>query len=237
MKTKTAFLSLFLTVFIFSCEINNQSNEIIIDLNNSLLIGNWAAANYQDEQIIFTRVNYLPNDSYGILFKKNAIFTERSSGWCGTPPLTFSDYVGTWEFAEEGLVKITTTSFTGDFQWRILELSEEKLVVKRELSSQEIEHRSLMDLFNEIQNLSYSVSCLNATDWSFVAYGSKACGGAQGYIAYSSQIDTASFLKKIEAYAQAEKDFNFKWGLISDCSITNPPTSVECQNGIPTLIY
>ena len=237
MKIKTALLSLFLAVFLFSCEMNNQNNEIIIDPNNSLLIGNWAAANYQDEQITFVRVNSLPNDSYGILFEKNGVFTERSSGWCGTPPLTFSDYVGTWEFVEEGLVKITTTSFKGDFQWRILELSEEILVIKRELSLQEIEHRSLMDLFNEIQSLSYSVSCSNATDWSFVAYGSKACGGAQGYIAYSSQIDTTSFLQKIEAYTKAEKDFNYKWSVISDCSITNSPTSVECQNGFPTLIY
>jgi hypothetical protein len=237
MKTKTAFLSLFITVFLFSCEINNQSNEIIIDPNNSLLIGNWSEANYEDEQITFTRVNSLPKDSYGISFEKNDVFIEHSSGWCGTPPLIFTDFIGSWEFVEEGLVKISTTSFVGDFQWRILELSEEKLVVTRELSEQEIEHRSLMDLFNEIQNLSYSVSCSDATDWNFVAYGSKACGGAQGYIAYSSQIDTATFLQKIELYTKSEKDFNIKWGVISDCSIPNAPTSVECQNGYPTLIY
>ena len=41
MKIKTALLSLFLTVFLFSCEMNNQNNEIIIDPKNSLLIGNW----------------------------------------------------------------------------------------------------------------------------------------------------------------------------------------------------
>ena len=77
MKIKTALLSLFLTVFLFFCEMNNQNNEIIIDPKNSLLIGNWAAANYQDEQTIFTRVNSLPNDSYGILFEKNGVFMER----------------------------------------------------------------------------------------------------------------------------------------------------------------
>ncbi|SDS50525.1 hypothetical protein SAMN05216503_3276 [Polaribacter sp. KT25b] len=237
MKTKTAFLSLFLTVFLFSCEINNQSNELIIDPNDSLLFGYWAETSYEDEQITFTRVNSLPNDSYGISFVEKGVFIERSSGWCGTPPLTFTDYTGTWEFVEDSLVKISTTSFIGDFQWRILEVSEEKLVVKRELSEKELEHRSLMDLFNEIQNLSYSISCSDAADWNFVAYGSKACGGPKGYIAYSSKIDTTAFLQKIETYTQTEKDFNIKWGVISDCSITNPPTSVECQNGFPKLIY
>ena len=85
--------------------------------------------------------------------------------------------------------------------------------------------------------MSNSISCSDANDWLFAAYGAKACGGPQGYIAYSKEIDINSFLNKIEIYTQAEKDFNINWGVISDCSIPNAPTSVECLNGSPILKY
>ena len=150
--------------------------------------------------------------------------------------LSFFNVEGSYQL-ENGLIHISTQSYPTNYSWRIVSLTEQELVVKIELSEQEIEHRSLMDLFTEIETLSYSVSCANATDWNFVAYGSKACGGSQGYIPYSKNIDTVLFLEKIAQYTNAENEYNIKWGIASDCSITNPPTSVECQNGYPTLIY
>lgn len=230
MNLKNSLLVFFVS-FLFSCE----NNEINIDTDN-LLLGFWATPTYEGETTTFKRVNALPKDAYGISFTKNADFIEHTSGWCGTPPLSFFNIGGSYQL-ENGLIHISTQSYPTNYSWRIVSLTEEELVVKIELSEQEIEYRALMDLFNEIQNLSYSVSCSDATDWTFVSYGAKACGGAQGYIAYSSKIDTTTFLQMIEVYTQAEKDFNSKWGVISDCSITNPPTSVECQYGYPTLIY
>ena len=221
----------FLVVVVFSCE----NNEIMIDSDN-LLIGSWIEPVYDGETITFKRGNSLPSESYGISFTQNGDFIERTSGWCGTPPLTFFNIDGIFEL-ENTLISISTQSYPTNYAWRILSLTDNELVVKRELTEQEIEHRNLMDLFNEIQNLSYSVSCSNAGDWLFTEYGAKACGGPQGFIPYSSQINTVDFLQKVENYTQAEKDFNLKWGVISDCSIPNAPISVECQNGFPILIY
>jgi hypothetical protein len=218
-------------VSLFSCE----DNEVIIDSNN-LLIGTWLDPVYEGEMTTFKRGNSLPSDAYGISFNKSGDFIERTSGWCGTPPLSFFNIEGTFEL-ESTLVSISTESYPTNYAWRIVELTEQELVVKRELTAQETEHRSLMDLFNEIKELSYSASCTDDTDWLFTGYGSKACGGSQGYIAYSSKIDTNDFLNKIETYTQAEKTFNVKWGIISDCSIASVPVSVECENGLPTLKY
>jgi hypothetical protein len=228
MKKIIAFLFL---VSLFSCE----DNEVIIDANN-LLIGTWLDPVYEGETTTFKRGNSLPNDAYGISFHKNGGFIERTSGWCGTPPLTFFNIEGVFDL-ENTLVSISTESYPANYAWRIITLTEQELVVKRELTAQEVEYRSLMDLFNEIQELSSSVSCSDATNWLFTAYGSKACGGSQGYIAYSTEIDTNDFLNKIEIYTQAEKTFNVRWGIISDCSIASVPVSVECENGIPTLKY
>ncbi|WP_158839978.1 hypothetical protein [Polaribacter sp. L3A8] len=230
MNLKNLFL-LFVVTVLFSCE----KNDVAIDTDN-LLLGTWVTPVYNDETTTFKRANTLPSDAYGISFSENGNLVERTSGWCGTPPLSYFNIEGSFEL-ENTLINISTQSYPTDYAWRIISLTENELVVKRELTAQEIEHRYLMDLFNEIQDLAYSVSCLDANNWLFTAYGKKACGGAQGYMAYSSSIDTSSFLNKIATYTQAEKDFNVKWGIISNCSITKPPISVVCQNGYPTLKY
>ncbi|KGL62543.1 hypothetical protein [Polaribacter sp. Hel1_85] len=230
MNFKNIFILLFAVIF-FSCE----NNDTIIDSDN-LLLGSWVEPIYDGETTTFKRGNSLPNDAYGISFIQNGDFIEHTSGWCGTPPLTFFNIEGTFEL-ENTLISISTKSYPTNYAWRIISLTEQELVVKRELTEQEIDHRNLMDLFNEIQNLAYSVSCSDSSNWLFTAYGAKGCGGPQGYIAYSNQIDTVSFLQKIEIYTEAEKDFNYKYGVVSDCSLPSVPTSVECQNGYPIFKY
>lgn len=96
---------------------------------------------------------------------------------------------------------------------------------------------ALQAMFEEIQALSDSVACTDSNEWVFTAYGSKACGGPQGYIPYSSQIDVADFLSKVEEYTVAERNYNIRWGIVSTCDVTPQPTDVVCQNGSAVLIY
>jgi hypothetical protein len=224
-------LILLFTVVLFSCE----NNEPIIDSEN-LLLGFWVEPIFDNDTTTFKRANSFSDESYGISFNQSGDFVEHTSGWCGTPPLSFFNIEGTFDL-DNTLVTISTQNYPTNYAWRILSLTEKELVVTRELTDQEIDHRSLMDLFDEIQNLSYSVSCTDTSEWFFTAYGAKACGGPQGYIAYSNKIDTVAFLKKVETYSQAEKDFNFKYGIISTCDVISAPRSVVCQNGFPILKY
>jgi hypothetical protein len=230
MNLKNIF-SLLLITLLLSCE----SNETVINTNN-LLLGSWIMPSYGAETTTYKRGNSLPNDAYGISFSENGEFIERSSGWCATPPLSYFDYIGSFE-VEETLIKITRTSYLNSYQWRIISLTENELVVKRELTAQEKAHKYLMDLFDEIEALTYTNSCVDAINWTFTAYGSKACGGFQGYIPYSINIDTDAFLNKVEFYTKAEKEFNIKWGIISDCFAVIKPEGVECINGYPSLNY
>lgn len=213
----------------------DSDNGPIIDSNN-LLIGHWVEADYSNEQTIFKRAAALPNDAYGIAFKANGDFVERSSGWCGTPPLTFSNYNGLWVL-NNNLVTITQQYYPTTYIWRIVSVTETELIVKRELTEQEKDHRALMDLYDKIYNLSISVPCDDANNWTYAAYGAKACGGPQGYIAYSNQIDTSDFLQKIEVYTDAEKAYNIKWEISSTCDLPAQPRGVECQNGLAVLTY
>ena len=213
----------------------SENSELEIDTNN-LLIGNWTEPTYNNESITFKRSNTLQNNNYGVSFKTAGVFIEHSSGWCGTPPLVFIDYEGDWQL-QGTLITVMTQNFPGDFNWRIISLTENQLIVKRELSEQEKEHRILMDLFNEIELIANSVDCSNSNDWTYTAYGSKACGGPQGYIAYSTLINEVDFLKKVKHYTKSEDEFNIKWGIISTCEFSQPPVKIVCENGSPVLKY
>ena len=233
MNFKNIFLFLFAALFL-SCEDNDTA--MILDSDN-LLIGNWIEPVYNNETQTYKRGNSLPNEANGISFKRNNEFIERTSGWCGTPPLSFFNIEGSFQL-ENTLISISTQNYYQPYySWRIISLTEQELVLKWELGEQEIEFRSLLELFFEIQDLSYSVSCTNVSDWTFVGYGAKSCGGFQGYTPYSTKIDTVSFLQKVQIYTQAEKDFNLKWAIVSDCSISNVPISVICQYEYPELKY
>lgn len=103
--------------------------------------------------------------------------------------------------------------------------------------NQQEEYEALQEQYTKIVALSESVTCENAEDWNFTAFGSKACGGAKGYIAYSTSIDTEAFLQMVQDYNEAEAAYNIKWGIVSDCMAVMPPQGVICQDGKPVLVY
>jgi hypothetical protein len=87
--------------------------------------------------------------------------------------------------------------------------------------------------YAELQAISVSVPCVDDSNWDVVAVGSKACGGPTGYIAYAKTIDKTSFLKKVDFFTEAQKAYNNKWNVVSDCAMVMPPKSVSCVDGKP----
>lgn len=104
------------------------------------------------------------------------------------------------------------------------------------LSKQDV-NPDIFEMFAKIEEIASSVKCENASEWKYTSYGSKPCGGPQGYIAYSTSIDTDNFLKLIEEHKIAEKKYNEEQGLVSDCSVPTEPTGVICENDAPVLVY
>lgn len=89
----------------------------------------------------------------------------------------------------------------------------------------------------EIVELASSKVCEDASQWAFVEYGSKGCGGPVGYIAYSTQLDTEAFLAKVTAYTQAQQTYIETWQIASDCSAPAPPAGVMCEDGKAVFLY
>ncbi|KAB1160401.1 hypothetical protein F7018_00565 [Tenacibaculum aiptasiae] len=225
---------LILFIIISSCQKNDE-----VDINpENLLLGSWTNSVYnQDtETTTFERVYKLPDEQYGVLFERDGNFITRTSGWCGTPPLTFYNTKGSF-LLENKIIKVTSQEFPFSFNWEIVSLDEKKLVIRRTLTDQEKDYQKLMVLFSEIETLANSVSCVNSNDWNFIGYGTKACGGFQGYIAYSNKINVSDFLEKVITYTKEEDAYNKKWNIFSNCSIPMKPVEINCVNGFPVFKY
>ncbi len=95
----------------------------------------------------------------------------------------------------------------------------------------------MQEVYKEMVSLSESETCSDSEDWLFTAYGSKACGGPTGYIAYSKKIDQNYFLGLVDRFTELQAEYNRKTGAVSDCALAVRPTRVTCENGKPKFIY
>lgn len=98
------------------------------------------------------------------------------------------------------------------------------------VSNQDQEYQALLNFKQTIEELASSSVCNETTVCKYIAFGSKACGGPWNYLVYSTSINTENLEDLVENYNQQESDFNTKWGIVSDCSVNNPPMSLTCEN-------
>ncbi|QED38575.1 hypothetical protein FK178_12985 [Antarcticibacterium arcticum] len=102
----------------------------------------------------------------------------------------------------------------------------EQLANEAEVTSVQLEQE-----LDQIKNFIAKTNCSGSTDCRFIAFGSKACGGPQGYLLYSSGIDEEALKKMVAQYTAAEDKYNKANGIISDCSLPTPPSKMGCEDG------
>lgn len=103
--------------------------------------------------------------------------------------------------------------------------------------TQEEERKELNLSKRAIEDLAATSICNETTECKYIAFGSKPCGGPWGYIIYSTSIDIEKLKLWVEDYNEQEAAFNSKWGVFSDCTIVNPPISINCENNTCIPIY
>lgn len=114
------------------------------------------------------------------------------------------------------IILILTTSFAGC----------DDIKSDQELTILELE-KQLQEIYAFIDN----EDCSQGSECSFMPYGSKACGGPQGYLLFSSETDVPTLHKMVEKHRNAEAAYNKQNRMISDCSIPVPPDKLTCENG------
>ena len=69
--------------------------------------------------------------------------------------------------------------------------------------------------------------CTSVDQCRTAPVGSRACGGPRYYLVYCSRTtDSAALYRKLDAIAQAERDFNTRYQIASTCEYRMPPTVV-----------
>ena len=120
-------LLLFSIVFLTSCEndIDLKSDE------GELIIGHWISPVYIDTLVQYTRAEGLNENDYGISFNPgNSLVERQNAGWCGTPPISFANYNGTW--SKTGDVIDITVDFWGgkaSHKWKVIANDQKTLTI------------------------------------------------------------------------------------------------------------
>ena len=82
---------------------------------DNLLLGTWVNVGYESQNgvtlVTYQRNSSLDNQNSGYIFYNSGKITDRSVvGRCGTPPLSYSDFKGSWTF-ENNIVTINSTDW------------------------------------------------------------------------------------------------------------------------------
>ena len=108
-------LSVLLVSFL---SVSCSKDEIEIDPDN-LLLGTWNYSEYQNDASVFIRSSEFANNP-GYKFSSDGTLVERkNTGWCGTPPVSYGDYTGTWSVLNDTLIEINTTYWGGEITYKL----------------------------------------------------------------------------------------------------------------------
>ncbi|MFB0516277.1 MAG: hypothetical protein ACETWG_06700 [Candidatus Neomarinimicrobiota bacterium] len=114
----------------FACTESEAVNELY---ETDEICGTWVLYSEEGGVTVFKRTDELAVDNYGIVFRTDGSCLERkNAGWCGTPPITYADFEGTWERLSENILAIEVGYWNGTmtYQLEIVELRAEELKVR-----------------------------------------------------------------------------------------------------------
>ena len=114
-------------VSLLACEKENDQKSN----NSDNLIGYWINPQINDTIWTHDKTDDLKDNNYGFAFKAEQNFIEKkNSGWCGTPPIAYSDFEGTW-YQNDSILNITVGYWGGtvDYQWKTISIEKNTLKI------------------------------------------------------------------------------------------------------------
>jgi hypothetical protein len=126
MRVRNIILLIFSILFLISCDNNDGFN-----INSDLLVGSWINEQRKDTLKTYDRADNLKDKEYGFIFRSDGIFIERkNAGWCGTPPISYEDFEGTW-IKNDSIISITAGFWGGlaAYQWKIILIDKSNLTI------------------------------------------------------------------------------------------------------------
>jgi len=131
MKILRFILALMFSLAWFACDESMIKDEEGVKTIPENLIGNWIDPQYIDTTVTYTRSVKLEDNGYGFTFKKENKFLERkNAGWCGTPPISYADYEGTWALQDSIFdIHVGYWGGTMDYKWKLMSMDQHHLTL------------------------------------------------------------------------------------------------------------
>lgn len=125
-------LAILVVMFLmFSCEKDLMVSEALG--SNVEIIGTWVEDEYKGDTLFLQRSGAFDKEKYGFSIHGDGTFTEhKNAGWCGTPPISYDSFDGTWKAVSDSLLDITVAFWGGmmTYQMRIVSLDAEELAIR-----------------------------------------------------------------------------------------------------------
>ena len=122
---------LLVLVLMISCEKELMEADALGE--NAGIVGTWIEHDYLDDVLKLNRADKLDPSKYGFSINDDGTFIEnKNSGWCGTPPIAYGSFDGTWEAKSDSLLEVTVGYWGGimTYQIRIVSLDNENLSIR-----------------------------------------------------------------------------------------------------------
>ncbi|MBL7906735.1 MAG: hypothetical protein JNL22_17070 [Bacteroidales bacterium] len=117
-----------LLMLLGSCEKETPETAV----SEESLSGFWISPEYLDSMIVYQKADDF-NDGPGYEFKIGGSMIERkNAGWCGTPPITYDNYNGTYELLPDGNLEVVSPYWGGIIRTRyqIISINQRKLTLR-----------------------------------------------------------------------------------------------------------
>ncbi len=122
---------LIVMVLMVACE--KDLMELAALGSNSTIVGTWVEEGQKGDTLLLQRNEAFDKERYGFTIHENGTFIEhKNAGWCGTPPIAYDSFDGTWEALSDSLLDITVAYWGGmmTYQMRIVSLDEDELAIR-----------------------------------------------------------------------------------------------------------
>lgn len=122
---------LIVMIVMLSCEKDLMVMEALG--SNSAIVGTWIEEGQEGDTLFLQRNGAFDKEKYGFTINDDGTFIEhKNASWCGTPPITYDSFDGTWEAVSDSLLDITVAYWGGmmKYQMRIVSLDAEELAIR-----------------------------------------------------------------------------------------------------------
>ena len=127
-KFNLIFLVIFIILFFSACD------KSTLALDSHPLYGVWVEQEWDDGIQVYRKELELDEDKHGFIFYEDGKFLEHgNSGGCGTPPISYMDFEGKWQYLDSDSIRIDVGFWAGTthYIFKIVSLDKHKLRIKQ----------------------------------------------------------------------------------------------------------